>query len=137
MSPGGLRNTSLGATDIGSGSKPQSKSSLENKLLESPQWENKVEFTLKELVLHDINKRQNDLIEHRITKAENKFLFTTICATCSIICTILSARTSLEKNDTDNKTIDVKTSYIIISFFAINYFTKTCNKELLLFTEIF
>ncbi|CAB4490875.1 hypothetical protein RhiirA1_479776 [Rhizophagus irregularis] len=104
-SPGGLRNTSLGATDIGSGSKPQS---LKNMLLESPQWENKVEFTLKELVLHNINKRQNDLIEHRITKAENKFLFTTICATCSIICTILSERYFAGKSyDTDNKIADV------------------------------
>ncbi|CAB5372620.1 unnamed protein product [Rhizophagus irregularis] len=95
----GLRNTSLGATDI---------ESLENMLLESPQWENKVEFTLKELVLHNINQRQNDLIEHRITKAENKFLFTTICATCSIICTILSERYFAGKSyDTDNKIADV------------------------------
>jgi hypothetical protein len=80
-----------------------------------------VDFTLKELILHDINKRRNDIIEHRITQTENKFLFIAIGATLSIIGTVIGTNLKNETNsnkkiiyvrmlETDEKVTDVRTS---------------------------
>ncbi|RIA94632.1 hypothetical protein C1645_734619 [Glomus cerebriforme] len=76
----------------------------ENKLLEFPQWKNKVDFTQKELILHDIDKRRKDIIEHRITQAENKLLFIVIGATLTIISTVLGSNMAhLRNNEIDKK----------------------------------
>ncbi|CAG8688918.1 19101_t:CDS:1, partial [Rhizophagus irregularis] len=61
---------------------------LEKKILESPQCAqcgNKADFsTLKVLVLNDIDKRQNESIEHRITKIENQSFFLIVGASLTV-----------------------------------------------------
>ncbi|GET57354.1 hypothetical protein GLOIN_2v1765531 [Rhizophagus irregularis DAOM 181602=DAOM 197198] len=52
------------------------------------------------LVLYDIDKRRNEFIERRITKAENKFLFLIVGATFS---TIGATKMFLEKKETGKK----------------------------------
>ncbi|CAG8494194.1 14557_t:CDS:2 [Funneliformis caledonium] len=80
----------------------------ENKILESPQWNNKVDFTLKESVLHDIDKRRTEAIENRITKAENKIIFALVGCTVSIITSFISLNSTSNKKETDKKIVYVK-----------------------------
>jgi hypothetical protein len=76
-----------------------SEPSLENKILESS-VDNKVDFTLKELVMYNIDKRRNEFIEHRITEAEIKCLFLIVGATVSINGSVVGAvKTFSEKNE--------------------------------------
>ncbi|CAG8640751.1 8125_t:CDS:2 [Funneliformis mosseae] len=112
--PSELRNTSLGATsssNTGSCNKSPfggTHVTSENKILESPQWNNKVDFTLKESVLHDIDKSQTEAIENRITKAENKIIFALVGCTVSIITSFISLNSTSNKKETDKKIVYVK-----------------------------
>ncbi|RGB28522.1 hypothetical protein C1646_767708, partial [Rhizophagus diaphanus] len=63
---------------------------IDERVLKSSKWDSKVDFTLKELILHDIDKRQTEYIENIFTKLQNKILFAFIGATISIIFTIIS-----------------------------------------------
>ncbi|CAB4428011.1 unnamed protein product [Rhizophagus irregularis] len=64
---------------------------IDERVLESPKWDSKVDFTLKELILHDIDKRRTEYIENMFTKFQNKILFAFIGATMSIIFTVIGS----------------------------------------------
>jgi hypothetical protein len=66
-----------------------SGSLIDERILESPKWESKVDFTLKELILHDIDKRRTEYIENMFTKLQNKILVILIGATMSTIITVI------------------------------------------------
>ncbi|CAG8598068.1 10413_t:CDS:2 [Funneliformis mosseae] len=50
----------------------------ESNIHKSPNWDQNVNFTLKECILYDINRHRNDYFNHKISQLENKFYSTAI-----------------------------------------------------------